>query len=244
MPILTVVVPCYNESKNIPLLLQRFQESLESRKDKEFIREDIQLLLVDNGSDDSTDEVIRDLLPFYKFATSIKLKFNKGYGNGIIEGLKSARTEYLGWTHADLQTDMNDIFRSMEYIRENEFSKKIFIKGVRKDRSIFDNIFSIGMSLFESILFGLPIYEVNAQPNIFHYSLIDKLDDMPKDFAIDLYLYICALKNGFKIIRFNVNFPKRIYGKSKWDTGIKAKFKFILRTLSFSLRLKKTQFLK
>tara|TARA_B100000965_G_scaffold8029_2_gene6204 strand:- start:7627 stop:8361 length:735 start_codon:yes stop_codon:yes gene_type:complete len=244
MPILTVVIPCYNESKNIPLLLLRFQEILESRKDKESIKNDIELLLVNNGSSDSTEKILSELIPDYYFARSINLKFNKGYGNGIIEGLKSAKSEYLGWTHADLQTDMNDIFSSMEYIRQNNFSEKIFIKGVRKNRSFFDNIFSIGMSFFESLLFGLPIYEVNAQPNIFHYSLIDKFDDMPKDFSIDLYLYICALRRRVKIIRFNVDFPQRIYGSSKWNTGIKAKLKFILRTLVFSLRLKKRTFEK
>tara|TARA_Y100001968_G_scaffold333900_1_gene400773 strand:- start:4374 stop:5108 length:735 start_codon:yes stop_codon:yes gene_type:complete len=242
MPILTVVIPCYNESRNIPLLLQRFKEVLESRKDKDSIKDDIQLLLVDNGSNDSTQDVLNNLLPDYNFASSINLKLNKGYGNGIIEGLKAAKSDYLGWTHADLQTDMNDIFTSMEYIKQNDFSRNIFIKGVRKNRSFFDNIFSIGMSLFESILFGLPIYEVNAQPNVFHSSLIDNLDDMPKDFAIDLYLYICALKNRSNIIRFNVNFPQRIFGASKWDTGIKSKFKYVLRTLVFSLRLKKIKF--
>jgi hypothetical protein len=48
-----------------------------------------------------------------------------------------------------------------------------------------------------------------------------------------------AQMNGMKILRFEVLFPKRLHGVSSWNTGLLAKWKFIKRTLDFSIKLKK-----
>lgn len=48
-----------------------------------------------------------------------------------------------------------------------------------------------------------------------------------------------AKKLKLKIIRINVIFPKRIYGKSSWNTGLYSKIKLSRRTLEFSKKLKK-----
>ena len=61
----------------------------------------------------------------------------------------------------------------------------------------------------------------------------------PKDFSFDLYTYYLAKTNNYHLIKFPVLFPKRIHGESHWNTGLKAKFKFIKRTLDFSFKLKK-----
>ena len=39
----------------------------------------------------------------------LKVIENKGYGYGIIEAHNKVNSKFLGWTHADLQTDLNDI---------------------------------------------------------------------------------------------------------------------------------------
>ena len=236
MTLLTIVLPCYNESENIPLILERFNKILESDTSYENLINDLKIILVDNGSNDNTDNLLKQILPKYKFAKSIRLETNKGYGNGIISGLKEAQSPFVGWTHADFQTDIKDVIFSLKFIKTNQSCKNILIKGKRVRRNNFDNFFSIGMSIFESILFLAPIYEVNAQPNIFHHSLLNRIKKWPNDFSIDLYLYLYAIRNNFKIIRYNVEFSKRIHGESKWNTSIRSKFKFILRTLIFSIR--------
>ena len=98
---------------------------------------------------------------------------------------------------------------------------------------------TIGMSIFETVILGEFVYDINAQPNIFHKSLLILMKDPPKDFAFDLYSYYLAKKNKYKIIRFPVLFPRRIYGESKWNTGWKARIKFIKRTMIFTFELKK-----
>jgi len=61
----------------------------------------------------------------------------------------------------------------------------------------------------------------------------------PNDFSLDLYAYFMAKKSKLTIKRFSVIFSERIHGNSKWNFGILSKYKFILRTLLYSISLKK-----
>lgn len=228
---LTVVVPCYNEKDNIPLILKRFSETIGKRN--------IEVILINNGSTDDSQNIIDELLPNYSFARSVFVPVNKGYGYGILQGLKAADGDFIGWTHADMQTDPNDISRAYDIIRERK-TKRIYVKGKRKGRPPFDVLFTAGMSGFESVLFGTKLNDINGQPNIFPIELFRKLENPPFDFSLDLYIYYMAKRFRLEIVRFPVDFTERIHGQSKWNTdGLKSKIKFIKRTLSYSIKLKK-----
>lgn len=105
---------------------------------------------------------------------------------------------------------------------------------------MFDQFFTNGMSLFETIYLGAKLFDINAQPNVFSRDFFESWQNPPDDFALDLYALYMAQKAGLKIIRFDVLFPERLYGESHWNNGsIQAKWKFIKRTIAFSANLKK-----
>ncbi len=228
---LTVVVPCYNEQDNIPLILERFSETIGKRN--------IEVIIINNGSTDDSQEVIDKLLPNYTFAKTVLVPVNQGYGYGILQGLKAADGDFIGWTHADMQTDPNDISRAYDLIKKKR-KMKVYIKGQRKERPAFDSFFTLGMSFFESFLFHTVLYDINGQPNIFPAVFFKKLKKPPYDFSLDLYIYYMAKRYRLEVVRFPVEFTARIHGQSKWNTdGMKSKIKFIKRTLAYSLELKK-----
>ncbi len=229
---LSIVVPCYNEEKNIPLVLEKFNEAIK--------RPDIQVVMVNNGALDNSAQVLAELAPKYPFAKVVTVPKNQWYGFGILSGLREADGEYIGWTHADMQTDPKDVLKALDIIEAAGNPKNLFVKGWRKGRPVFDQFFSNGMAIFESIYLMTPMREVNAQPNVFHKSFFEQWgDDAPYDFALDLYVLYMAHQKNLNIVRFDVVFPPRIHGESSRNTGLKAKRKFIKRTLSFSVELKK-----
>lgn len=230
---LSIVVPCYNESENIPKLLAAYAKAI--------TRDDIEIILVNNGSTDETAVVLKKIsLEYTTFLKIITVPVNKGYGFGILEGLKEATGEFIGWTHGDLQTPPSDIIQALNIIEKDNLKENVYIKGNRQGRPLVDRLFTFGMSLFESIYFKAKMYDINAQPNIFHRNFFAIWQNPPHDFALDLYVFFMALEANLHIIRFPVQFPKRQHGTSKWNTGLLSKWKFIKRTVSFSRSLKQS----
>ena len=138
--IFSIVLPCYNEEKNITIILERFKKFIKTN--------DIELILVNNGSTDNSDAIIKKLLPKYGFAKTLKLEINQGYGYGITQGLNYAKGQFLCYTHADMQTDPQDVLKGLEIIKKLPNPENYFIKGDRK-RQDFDQFFTIGMSILK-----------------------------------------------------------------------------------------------
>ena len=214
----------------MPKLVKDFSKKLKRR--------DVELILVNNGSNDLSETILLNLKKNYNFLRTIRLKKNNGYGNGVLQGLKKAKGQYISWTHADLQTDPYDVIIGFEKFKK-ELSPKIFIKGNRLGRPFKDVFFTIGMSIFETILLKNFFWDVNAQPNIFHKNFFNMLEKIPLDFSFDLFFYFNAKKKNLKILRFPVKYPQRKFGVSHWNTDFKNKMKFIKRTIKYSFQLKK-----
>ncbi len=229
---LSIIVPCYNEEKNIPELLTAFDAVIN--------RNDIELVLVNNGSTDNSEQVLNKLIPKYAFARVHHIAKNLGYGFGIMSGLRCAKGDFLGWTHADLQTDPKDIVKALSIIETTHDNPNIYVKGDRKKRPIFDQFFTSSMSVFESLYMGKKLWDINAQPNFFHRSFFDRWQaEAPDDFSLDLYVLFMAKHLNLTVERFDVIFPERQHGESSWNTGFSGKWKFIKRTLEFSVELKR-----
>jgi glycosyltransferase involved in cell wall biosynthesis len=224
----SLVIPCYNEAENIPLLLARCNDLLR--------RPGVEVVLVDNGSTDGTADVLSEILPRYPRCRSIHVKNNQGYGFGILSGLDAASGSIVGWTHADMQTDPQDALRGLELFER--YGDNILVKGRRYGRPLADVAFTVGMSVFETLLLSMPLWDINAQPTMFPKDFHNSWLSPPHDFSLDLYAYYHALRQDLSLHRFPVRVGTRAHGSSHWNVSWGAKKKLILRTVNFSLGLR------
>jgi glycosyltransferase involved in cell wall biosynthesis len=227
---LSLVIPCFNEAANLPALLQRCEQLASPGE--------IEVILVDNGSTDGSAEVMAELAPRHSGFRVVRVEQNQGYGNGILQGLRSAQGEILGWTHADMQTDPVDARRGLALFER--YGDGIFVKGLRHGRPLGDVVFTVGMSGFESLLLGCRMWDINAQPTLFGRAFFDSWQNPPKDFSLDLFAYYSAKRANLAVHKFRVLFAKRLHGVSHWNVDWAAKRKFIRRTVGFSLQLRKS----
>ena len=227
---LSLVIPCYNEARNLPLLVARLRET--------FVREDVEAILVDNGSTDDTPAVLAELLRDAQRIRSVRVERNQGYGYGILAGLRAARGLIVGWTHADMQTDPADALEGLALFDDHD-PDTMFVKGRRYGRPAGDVAFTVGMSLFETLLLRRRLWDINAQPTLFARSFFERWQAPPHDFSLDLYAYYQARRSGLQVRRFPVRFGERAHGSSHWNLNWRAKARFIRRTVDFSLRLRK-----
>ena len=96
---LSIVVPCYNESKDIAKNSEIIKNYLES------IKQDYELILVNDGSKDNTKEVI-EAIPGVK---ALSYEPNRGKGGAVKYGIENATGDYVLFMDADLSTDLEAI---------------------------------------------------------------------------------------------------------------------------------------
>ncbi|OBW95295.1 glycosyltransferase family 2 protein [Gallibacterium salpingitidis] len=229
----SIIIPCYNEQANILNLVDRINNLQKSYN--------VEYILVDNGSKDDSKNIFRQYIDGkYNNIKVVYVEENKGYGYGIQQGMKVAIGEYIGWIHADMQVPIEELMYFFDIVIEEDNRKKfLFIKGVRKNRSFIDKIFTMGQSIFNSILFTHYMYDIGAIPVLFHRSLIDNIDCMPNDFSLELYIYVEAISKKFLVKRKIVNLFKRQNGFSSWNQGFLSKLSQSKKIFINSIKIKK-----
>jgi glycosyltransferase involved in cell wall biosynthesis len=232
MPRFSIVLPCYNEAETLPSIFARFAETIGTR-------EDIEVLFVDNGSRDDSSTVIAQELkkPCHRFARVVTVPTNLGYGNGILSGLKEARGDFIGWTHADSQYDPKIVLDGFALLAAATNPSGCFLQGRRIGRNLFDAFFTAAMTLTARAMLGADVRDINAQPKLFPRAFLDHMRNPPKDFSLDLYALFLARRNNYKMIFLPVVFGQRQYGEAKGGGSLALKWKLTRRTWRFMRQL-------
>lgn len=107
---LSVICPCYNESKNIPSLVARLQNTFFKKQMS------AEIVLVDDASTDETQKVVFALQKQHPNLAFIVHEKNKGIACGWEDGLKFAKGNYACFMDADLQNLPEDVWRLFKEI--------------------------------------------------------------------------------------------------------------------------------
>ena len=111
-PQLSIVIPAYNESARIEKTLERVMVCVEQQG------WDAEVLVVDDGSKDSTPEIVQNWMQRYPRLHLIKNIGNRGKGYSVRNGLLQAAGEIVMFTDADLSAPMEEAERLFTAIRE------------------------------------------------------------------------------------------------------------------------------
>ncbi len=228
-----IFIPCFNEEKNIPLLVSSWAKAINKSKGY-----NIFVTFIDNGSDDLTkNELMLNINDSKnsKLRTIIK-KNNNGYGSGIMFGVNESSADLVGWAHADLQFDPHQIIENLNDIIKNlNKDEKILIVGERLNRSLIDIIFTKGMSIVVLLFSRIYIRDINSQPKIFSSSLLNNSNKLPNDFNLDLHIFLKARKLNYKVKRIRLSFKDRIFESAKGGGTIYGKIKLTFSVFKYLL---------
>lgn len=235
-----LVLPCYNESKSLRLLIERCQESA---KISGMNSDQFNVILVENGSRDESRKVLAELQKdplLSAWFRVVEIDQNQGYGFGIWSGLQATKAPVVAWSHADQQCDPKNAFQALKMFRESHDSK-VLVKGIRRGRSLPEKIVSRVFDCFALILLRKNFYEINAQPKVFSRELLQLAKNPPKDFAFDIYMLYVAKQHQYKFLTFDVDFPPRIHGLSNWAFSLKNRMRTILNMIKYMYKLGRQQ---
>lgn len=238
MPGFELVVPAYNEAKNLPLLLQKVADAA---RGSGLRPDDFQLVVVENGSVDDSAKVLQqakesDLGIWFRV---VSVPVNQGYGYGLKCGLASTTAEVIGWSHADLQCDPKDALTAWHKVRQAQ--GEIVVKGRRYGRGWKDWVVS---RIFESLalmLLGLSVFDINAQPKVMRRSLLAAIHSPPNTFGFDLYALYAVTKAGAEILSIPVAFPSRVHGVSHWASNFFSRYRTMLGLVRYMWQLSRAE---
>lgn len=222
---LSVVIPIYNEAKNVEKLYEKLEEVL-SKFDKSY-----EVLLVDDGSTDGTTDKLAEIHkrnPKYKV-----IQFRRNYGQtaAISAGFDYSIGDVIVTIDADLQNDPKDIPKILKKM-EDGYDVVSGWRKERKDPFLTRIVPSKIANWLVSILAGIHLHDYGC--TLKAYS-----KDVAKNVQLygEMHRYIPALASwiGINVTEVPVSHHERKFGKSKYGISRTPRVILDLITLKFLL---------
>ncbi len=133
LPILYIVIPCYNEQEVLPMTAPQFLQKLLALTEAGHIAPESRVLFVDDGSRDNTWEIISALSRQDEHYLGIRQSRNRGHQNALLAGLMEAR-ERCDIT-ISIDCDGQDDINAMDAMVEAYYQGCDVVYGVRESRT-------------------------------------------------------------------------------------------------------------
>ncbi len=200
---ISVIVPFYNESESLPLLLKRLIEACKK------IKEDWEVILVDDGSDDAGASKLKVKSENLKVISHRK-RFGKG--KALLTGFKESKGDVVVFMDADLQNDPSELKDFLVTLQKGYD----LVIGWRKDRKdpvtkrLPSYIFN---TLLLKLFFHSKFHDINCGYKAMRRSVLEEIPLYGDNYR---FLPIMADQAGFRTTELIVKHHPRKFGKSKY----------------------------
>ncbi|MBN1540997.1 glycosyltransferase family 2 protein [candidate division KSB1 bacterium] len=225
-PSLSLVVPFYNERENIPRLYQKIKLALAE------VDFNYELIFVDDGSDDGSREILRDLAHKDCRVKSILFRSNFGQSAAMAAGFKQTRGDIVVAMDGDLQNDPADILVLMDKLNEGYD----VVSGWRKNRKDAYLIRKVPSKIANRLICSVTdvrLHDTGCSLKAFRGDLLRRM-------ALygEMHRFIPALlrMEGAHIAEIPVRHHARRYGRSKYN--LSRTFRVIMDLTTIRLLMK------
>jgi len=216
MPILTVIVPVYNEAKTIKQILEKINS----------VPIDKEIIVVNNNSTDGTDKILR--VANYNNLKVIHHITNRGKGAACLTGLSNATGEFVIIQDADLEYDPNDYLRLMQVIKEDRADMVLGARFLGGHHGLF--MHRLGNRLLTRLLNLLFKSRLNDYATCYKLARKATWEDLKlkaTGFNFDMEIVCNALKRKKYLLELPISYYPRTYREGKkirWLDGLWAIF--------------------
>lgn len=222
---LSVVLPAFNEAANIG------EAVLATRRACERLGLEFEIIVVDDGSSDSTGKVVERLLAEDPRIRLVRHPRNRGYGAALKSGIEAAGMGHVFFTDADLQFSMDDLDLLLQ--RADGFDIIVGYRARRAD-PFMRRLNAWGWGQLVGALFDLHVQDIDCAFKLFDRRVFETVPVRAIGAFVNSEILIRALAAGFTIAEVPVRHFPRAAGT---QTG--ANPRVILRALLELLRLRK-----
>ena len=204
---LSVFLPTYNEEENIEAVAVKVRKVLSETAEK------WELLIVNDGSRDTTGAIIDKLAGRVDGIKVVTHKTNLGYGATLSSGFYESKYEWVAFIDSDGQFDFTEI---KNFIEIQKATGADLVIGYYKDRkvSLSKKVTSKMWEYLVFFLFGLKVKDIDCGFKFISRKVVDGISKLESERGafISSELLIKAKKKGFKIVEVPVTHYPRTRG--------------------------------
>lgn len=213
LPVLYIVVPCYNEEQVLPITAPEFAAKLASLEQAGKIAPQSRVLFVDDGSKDSTWEIISRFAGENEKLQGIRLSRNRGHQNALLAGLMEAKDKCD--ITISIDCDGQDDWNAMDAMVDEYANGCDIVYGVRSSRktdSFFKRTTARGFYKFLKVMGVETVYD-HADYRLVSSKALNAFSEFKE---VNLFLRGMFPLVGFKSTCVPYERRERIAGKSHY----------------------------
>lgn len=222
-PVVTLVVPCYNEEEILPHTIDVLHILIKEYIDDELISDRSRILFVDDGSSDSTWQLIYKGSIDTEYIRGLKLARNAGHQNALLAGLFSAKmvSDCVISLDADLQDDVSVIRVFIEKFKEGYE----VVYGVRRNRDTDTFFKKFTAQGFYKVMdkMGVPLVYNHADFRLMSKRALEALERFDE---VNLFLRGIVPLIGFPSTSVYYDRKERLAGETKYPLKKMLNFAF------------------
>lgn len=211
--ILYLVIPCYNEEAVLHETAKQLKEKIMSMISQGIISEKSRIMFVNDGSKDSTWDIIQELHEQDKIFSGVTLSRNRGHQNALLAGLMTAKkyADMVISLDADLQDDIHAIDKFVEKYYEG-YDVVYGVRNKRETDTFFKRNTALAFYKFQAFM------GVDAIYNHADYRLMSKraLEGLEEFKEVNLFLRGIVPLIGYKYTTVGYDRNERFAGESKY----------------------------
>jgi glycosyltransferase involved in cell wall biosynthesis len=222
-PEISIFLPVFNEEPNLRPLHAKLDDALQK------LGRSAEIIYVDDGSNDGSLNVLRELAQADQRVRVIALRRNYGQTPAMAAGIDAARGEVLIPMDADMQNDPTDIARLIDKLDEGYDVVSGWRKN-RKDPLVTRKIPSMMANWLISKIGGVPLHDYGCSLKAYRR---ESLEDVHLYGEMHRFIPIYASWSGARVAEIPVEHHARTMGKSKYGLSRTIKVVFDLMTIKF-----------
>ena len=204
---ISVIIPVYNEVKNINELIKRVQTTKLASE----------IVIVDDGSQDGTRDILQTLNGKKKVRVILHEK-NQGKGAAVVTGMKAAKGEILLIQDADLEYDPRDYPLLLKPLQEGVADVVYgsrFLGGSHRVTMFWHQVANKLLTLMTNILYDSILTDMETGYKVFNRKVIDGMTIKAKRFNFEPEFTAKILKRKYRIYEVAISFNPRDYSEGK-----------------------------
>ena len=206
---LSIVLPAFNEELNIVEAVTRATEAAER------LCAEHEVVVVDDGSRDKTAELVAGLADADPAIRLVRHARNRGYGDALRTGLRSARLDLVFFTDADNQFDFNELELLLARIDQADVVAGYRIK--RQDRFARRLTARVWNQMVRA-LFYVPVRDIDCAFKLFRREVFDRIDIESVGAMVNTELMVKLGRSGAGVIEIGVSHYPRQAGQARGAT--------------------------